>query len=73
MTPTRKLSMPATTATRPRTSAKKTTHRYKSAVFEALHRSASALHDVGTMDTQPMRSMDMARIEPPDDWDKRKI
>lgn len=73
MTPIRKSATPATKAARPRASAKKTTRRYKSAVFEALHRSASALHDVGAMDPQTMRNFDMACIEPPAEWDKKTI
>jgi len=73
MTPVRKSPKPATKAVPPRASAKKSSRRYKSMVFEALHRSASALHDVGALDPQTMRNFDIACIEPPADWDKKKI
>lgn len=73
MTPTRKAPKSVLKATRSRATVKKTTPRYKGAVFEALHRSASALHEVGAMDPQTMRNFDIACIEPPADWDKKKI
>lgn len=73
MTPTRKSSKPTTKVARLTVTTKKATPRYKSAVFEALHRSASALNDVGAMDPQTMRNFDIACIEPPADWDKEKI
>ncbi len=73
MTPTRKPAKSATKATRSPATAKKTTRRYKSAVFEALHRSASALHEVGAMNPQTMRNFDIACIEPPATWDMKKI
>ena len=47
--------------------------RYKSDVFEALHRSATALHGVGAIDAQTMRNFDISRIEPPAVWSKTKI
>ncbi len=46
---------------------------YKSDVFEALHRSASALHKVGAMDEQTMRNFDVACIAKPAAWSKRRI
>ena len=73
MTPARKVPKPTPKATRSRATAQKTARRYKSAVFEALHRSATALHEVGAMDPQTMRNFDIACIEPPTDWDKKKI
>lgn len=47
--------------------------RYKSDVFEALHRSATALHGVGAIDAQTMRNFDISCIEPPAVWSKTKI
>ena len=47
--------------------------KYKSDVFEALHRSATALHRVGAMDGQTMRNFDVACIERPSRWDKARI
>jgi len=46
---------------------------YKSEVFEALHRSASALHRVGAMDVQTMRNFDVACIKRPATWNKTKV
>ena len=47
--------------------------QFKSEVFEALHRSASALHRVGAMDAQTMRNFDVACIAKPATWSKRRI
>jgi len=47
--------------------------KYKSEVFEALHRSASALHRVGAMSAQTMRTFDVACIEPPGVWTKTRV
>ena len=47
--------------------------KYKSDVFEALHRSASALHRVGAIDQQTMRSFDVTCIEQPIAWNKVKV
>lgn len=49
------------------------TARYKDDVFEALHRSAKALHEVGAIDSQTMRNFDVACIEPPASWDKVRV
>ena len=56
-----------------RSATKRSAPRYKNEVFEALHRSASALHDVGAMDTQTMRNFDIACIEQPETWNKTKV
>jgi putative transcriptional regulator len=47
--------------------------RYKGDVFEALHRSATALHRVGAMDAQTMRNFDVACIERPARWDRTRV
>lgn len=47
--------------------------KYKSDVMEALHRSASALHRVGALDSQTMRNFDVACIERPARWDKTRV
>jgi putative transcriptional regulator len=73
MTPVRKLPKSAAKASPSRATAKTAVRRYKSAVFEAVHRSAAALHEVGAMDPQTMRNFDIACIEAPVDWDKKKI
>lgn len=77
------MSRPATNTSRPRdkttgmparrsmTGRSKPT--YKSEVFEALHRSASALHRVGAMDVQTMRNFDVACIKRPATWNKTKV
>lgn len=52
---------------------RRSTPKYKGDVFEALHRSASALHRVGAMDVQTMRNFDVACIEPPANWNKTKV
>lgn len=49
------------------------TSRYRSDVFEALHRSAAALHRVGAMDAQTMRNFDVACIDRPTAWDKTQV
>ena len=49
------------------------TVKFKSEVFEALHRSASALRSVGAMDAQTMRNFDVACIETPTAWNKSKV
>ncbi len=36
----------------------KTTHKYKSEAFEAIHSSASALHNIGAIDKTTMRDFD---------------
>ncbi len=55
------------------TALKRTAPKYKGEVFEALHRSASALHRVGAMDGQTMRTFDVACIESPAPWSKTKV
>lgn len=70
MTTTRKS---ATVATKTPRAAAKPSRGYKDNVSEALHRSASALHAVGALDPQTMRNFDMACIEPPAAWDRKKI
>lgn len=52
---------------------KRSASKYKGDVFEALHRSASALHRVGAMDAQTMRNFDVACIESPASWNKTKV
>lgn len=47
--------------------------RYKNDVFEALHRSASALHHAGAMDALTMRNFDETCIERPAVWSKTKV
>jgi putative transcriptional regulator len=42
-------------------------------VFEALHRSASALHRVGALNAQTLRNFDIACIEQPETWNKTKV
>jgi putative transcriptional regulator len=52
---------------------KRGTPKYKGDVFEALHRSASALRRVGAMDAQTMRNFDVACIQSPATWNKAKV
>ena len=47
--------------------------KYKGDVFEALHRSASALHKVGALNAQTMRDFDVACIERPATWSKQRV
>ena len=69
MKPTNKTPTVATKTS----SARASKDQYKSAVFEALHRSASALHSVGAMDAQTLRNFDVACIAKPAIWSKRRI
>lgn len=57
----------------PRVSTGDSKKAYKSDVFEALHRSASALNRVGAMDSQTLRNFDVACIAKPPTWSKSKI
>lgn len=57
----------------PRVSTGESKKTYKSEVFEALHRSASALNKVGAMDSQTLRNFDVACIGKPPTWSKSKI
>lgn len=47
--------------------------KYKGDVFEALHRSASALHKVGALDGQTMRNFDVSCLEAPTGWTKTRV
>jgi putative transcriptional regulator len=62
-----------TNATSRRRTAQSTGTKYKGEVFEALHRSASALHRVGAMSAQTMRTFDVTCIEPPGVWTKTRV
>src|SRR5437867_9941616 len=61
------------TTIRRRSTARRSVPKYKGDVFEALHRSASALHRVGAMDVQTMRNFDVACIRPPKNWTKTRV
>lgn len=47
--------------------------KYKGEISEALHRSATALHRVGALDTQTMRDFDVSCIEAPANWHKARV
>jgi putative transcriptional regulator len=56
-----------------RPSARSTSTKYKGEVFQALHRSASALRRVGAMSAQTMRTFDVTCIEQPGVWTKAEV
>lgn len=69
-------SLPTTRVLKPssrRRGARSASTKYKGEIFEALHRSASALHRVGAMSAQTMRTFDVACIEQPGVWTKSRV
>ena len=74
MTRRQATSKPRSSASsRGRSARSASTKKYKSEVFEAVHRSASALHRVGAMSAQTMRTFDVACIESPGVWTKARV
>src|SRR5262245_54808883 len=73
MSPARRIAKTTARVSKAQAKPREVAPRYKNDAFEALRRSASALHEVGAMDVQTMRNFDAACIESPGVWSKKKI